>query len=194
MKKFQKHAVNSNDRYGAISQRDFLDMLKTRDICVTSQTLRNWESKGVISPAYRTGLEQYRGLHTIYNEFALAESFATYVMSNVNHRNGISLSFPEYSLSQIAAARRQFCSERRTVRGYPEPDKITYTSFQEQDNVQCADMEIQLLKHNRYHVSIDASGTLEDIVSEVSQSTAFIVWLFLLQKGCDLFLSDKRLS
>jgi len=196
MKRLEKNRIQADLRYDLLSQQDILNRLKSVGIYMTDQSLRNWESRNLITPAYRTGIKEYHGLRVLYSQFSLAESLAVYYMSTIRHFDDEIMSkVPRYSLSQIETARQQFCKEHYTVAGYPEPDAITYNiAYKPQNTEQYFPTEIALTENNTWDMKTEISGTLQDIMVKSSYDALFITWMFFLRMGCDTFFPEKRIQ
>lgn len=195
MKHLERNQVETNLRYDLLSQQEILNRLKNADIDITTQSLRNWELRNLITPAYRTGIKKYRGLRVLYNEFSLAESLAVYYMNTTRHFDDEVMSkIPKYSLSQIEIARQQFCKEHYTIAGYPEPDAITYDIIYESQNTeQYLPTEVALTENNTWDMKTEINGTLYDVMAKSNYDALFITWMFFLQKGCDTFFPEKHI-
>lgn len=105
MKHLRKIQV-SDGNYELLSQQELLRKLSDIGISITAQTLRNWEQRGLISPAARIGLKKRRGLRVIYTEINIAEAFAVWCLTHpINVDESL---LPRYSLRQIEIARYMF--------------------------------------------------------------------------------------
>jgi|GEM_PF-3964697 len=82
---------------------EMLQRLAQGGIVVTSQTLRNWERDGLITPPERGG--GYKGKWTKYSELALAECYAAHMLLQVLTKNQSAQTIPKFSAAQLSKAR-----------------------------------------------------------------------------------------
>ena len=194
----QNSSLN-DDSYPLLSQQAFLKRLSDCGINITSQTLRNWEQHNLLTPQSRSGQPEKKGLRVSYSEFALAEAFAVYSLSNSKLSFELvdnDVPFPKYSLLHVEMARRAFCKAGYTIPNFPKPPKSSYTvrylnSGQEELFKALPPFSFSF-ENGQWQVTMSQGMSSTELAKYLFFQGLYSAWLSALQKGCKLFFASKE--
>lgn len=199
VKVYNETLYKSEYRWG--SQDDFLKQLANVDIKVTSQTLRNWETRNLIMSPRRIG--QAKGLRVEYCDFSLAEAFAAYCLSNSVLKfdmNGEDIPLPKYSLLHIELARRFFCKSKYKIENFPKPPLATYEIGYNRHNPKTIFGDLPNFNFTIEQDEVKLALPL-NIGSDVNSLTKYLLlqslyasWYMAIQTGCEKLLIDYKIK
>lgn len=175
---------------------EMLQRLAQGGIAITSQTLRNWERDGLITPPERGG--GYKGKWTKYSEFALAECYAAHMLLQVLTKSQSEQTIPKFSAAQLSKARMN-C--RFYPSGIEKPNLATdyllkktgsKATIREESIVGTAinwEDEPKFSLDNEYVLLAKASGqnSFETLLKFTMQLTAELLWFKYLTEGARKF-------
>ena len=194
-----QHFSLNDDSYSLLSQQEFLKRLADRGINITSQTLRNWEQHNLLTPQSRSGQPEKKGLRVSYSEFALAEAFAIYSLSNSKlsfELVGYDVPFPKYSLLHIEMARRAFCKAGYTVPNFPKPPtssySVRYLNLSQEELFKALPPFSFIFENGQWQVTMTQAMSSTELVKYLFFQGLYSAWLSALQKGCKLFFASKE--
>ena len=194
-----QHSHLNDYAYSLLPQRAFLQRLSDCGIIITSQTLRNWEQNNLLTPQLRSGQPEKRGLRVAYSEFALAEAFTVYSLSNSKLSFNLAdnyVPFPKYSLLHIEMARRAFCESRCTIPNFPKPPESSYTiryrNPLHEELFKALPPFNFIFKKEHWKVTIPQIMSCDEIAKCLFFQGLYSAWFFAMNKGCESFFSNKK--
>ena len=192
-----QHPPLNDTLYSLLSQQEFLKRLSDNSINITSQTLRNWEQRNLLTPQLRSGLPGKKGLRIAYSEFALAEAFAVYSLTNSKLSFELLSNyvlFPKYSLLHVEMARRAFCKSGYAIPNFPKPPEGSYTiRYPSQEELFKALPPFSFIFENgKWQVTLPQAMSSTELAKYLFFQGLYSAWFFALQKGCKIFFASKE--
>ena len=183
MKHLRKIQV-SDGNYKQLSQQELLQKLSDIGISITAQTLRNWEQKDLISPAFRTGVKKEHGLRVAYTGINIAEAFAVWVLTkNIGIVEGL---IGKYTLRQVRIARYMFLKLKI-------PMACELSVHQNYCDIKTPDREIEELikdlpdikidRDGKWHFDIKIDNKIKDTEKKISVINLLTIYSSLFFEG-----------
>lgn len=178
---------NYGNSYRQLSQQELLQKLSDIGISITAQTLRNWEKKDLISPAFRTGIKKERGLCVAYTEINIAEAFAVWVSTkNIGVVEGL---LGKYNLRQVGIARYMFRKLKIPI-AYELPVHKNYCDIKTPDREieeLIKDLpDIKINRDGKWHFDIKVDDKIEDIEKKISVINVLTIYSSLFFEGLSI--------
>ena len=186
MKHLQKIGNYSNN-CRQLSQQELLQKLSDIGISITSQTLRNWEQKDLISPAFRTGIKKEHGLRVAYTEINFAEAFAVWVSTkNIGVVEGL---IGKYTLRQVRIARYMF-RKLKIPMAYELPVHRNYCDIETPDKEieeLIKDLpDIKIDRDGKWHFDIKINNKIKDTEKKISVINLLTIYSSLFFEGLSI--------
>lgn len=186
MKHLQKIGNYSNN-CRQLSQQELLQKLFDIGISITSQTLRNWEQKDLISPAFRTGIKKEHGLRVAYTEVNFAEAFAVWVLTkNIGVVEGL---IGKYTLGQVRTARYMF-RRLKIPMAYELPAHQNYCDIKTPDKEieeLIKDLpDIKIDRDGKWHFDIKINNKIKDTEKKISVINLLTIYSSLFFEGLSI--------
>ena len=173
--------------YAKITPAEILERLEHAGIRVTSQTLRNWEKYGLITPAVRKN-NKLRGRSAFYYEYVLAECYAVYQLSHGVEFSRTMPPVPKFSMAHIQIARQIFYEQYAgRIRGYPPAPK----QFAPELNNNFPNYDFSSRKRS-FFISENRNDYIVTSMGETIMDLLANAWIVVLTAGCEKFLRTYK--